>query len=81
MLKGPECSSVTRIGFVISKKIGGAVLRNRIKRVLKEALRKVDIQSYDSLDILLMVKLDIVSANLWEIKKILENNLILFLRG
>lgn len=79
MLKRPECNDIARIGFGISKKIGGAVLRNRIKRVLKEALRKVDIESCNGLDILLTVKPDIVSANLWEIKKILKNTLILFL--
>jgi len=72
---------VVRIGFGISKKVGGAVIRNKIKRVLKEALRKVDIESYNNLDILVMVRPDIVTANLWEIKKRLENNLILFITG
>ncbi len=72
---------MVRIGFGISKKVGGAVIRNKIKRVLKEALRKVDIESYNNLDILVMVRPDIVTANLWEIKKRLENNLILFITG
>ena len=72
---------MVRIGFGISKKVGGAVTRNKIKRVLKEALRKVDIESYNNLDILVMVRPDIVTANLWEIKKRLENNLILFVTG
>ncbi|HEY4695900.1 MAG TPA: ribonuclease P protein component [Candidatus Hydromicrobium sp.] len=81
ILKKPECNSVVRIGFGISKKVGGAVTRNKIKRVLKEALRKVDIESYNNLDILVMVRPDIVTANLWEIKKRLENNLILFITG
>lgn len=35
----PEESSGLRIGFVTSKKLGGAVARNRIKRRLREAVR------------------------------------------
>lgn len=32
-------SSKTRVGFAISKKVGNAVRRNRIKRILKEIFR------------------------------------------
>ncbi|HLJ56684.1 MAG TPA: ribonuclease P protein component [Chthonomonadaceae bacterium] len=33
----PHCA---RVGFVVSKKHGGAVVRNRIKRRLREAMRR-----------------------------------------
>lgn len=36
---GAPASDVTRFGFTVSKKVGKAVERNRIKRRLKEALR------------------------------------------
>ncbi len=36
---GAPSSNVTRFGFTVSKKVGKAVERNRIKRRLKEALR------------------------------------------
>ncbi len=34
---------VTRIGFTVTKKMGNAIARNRIKRRLREAVRKADL--------------------------------------
>lgn len=30
----------TRVGITVSKKVGGAVVRNRIKRIVREAIRR-----------------------------------------
>lgn len=38
----PEKITVNRIGISASKKIGGAVQRNRAKRVIREAYRSID---------------------------------------
>lgn len=38
----PEKRTINRIGISASKKVGGAVQRNRAKRVIREAYREID---------------------------------------
>lgn len=40
--QNPEKRKLNRIGISASKKIGGAVQRNRAKRVIREAYRRID---------------------------------------
>lgn len=40
----PNNLSATRCGYSISKGIGKATVRNRVKRLLKENVRKLDLQ-------------------------------------
>ena len=41
--KHPLKLTVNRVGISASKKVGGAVQRNRAKRLIREALRQIDI--------------------------------------
>lgn len=38
----PEKVRINRIGLTVSKKLGGAVVRNRVKRIIREAFLQID---------------------------------------
>ncbi len=42
MLANPEKEYLNRLGISVSKKNGGAVVRNRIKRIIREGYRAID---------------------------------------
>lgn len=52
----PNGLTVNRIGFSISKKVGTSVVRNRIKRLLKEALLLLDIKLKKGFDLILIAR-------------------------
>ena len=41
----PQHKRVNRVGLTVTKKIGGAVTRSRVKRILREGLRRVDTET------------------------------------
>ncbi|MGI5940553.1 MAG: ribonuclease P protein component [Thermoleophilia bacterium] len=55
-----EADDQLRVGFSVSKKLGGAVERNRIKRVLREAFRANAQSLRGSMDFVLIARLPIV---------------------
>ena len=65
----------TRLGITVSSKIGCAVVRNRVRRLLKENYRKIQGLS-DGFDIVLVARTRISSADFNEIGKDLRNALL-----
>ena len=42
IIAAPDGASRTRLGIVASRKLGGAVVRNRAKRLIREVFRVID---------------------------------------
>ena len=62
-----------RAGFAIGKKTGKAFQRNKIRRILKEILRKASIPI--SIDVFIVVRNTIAEAGYIELKRELEDSL------
>lgn len=67
-----------RYGFVVSKRVGNAVRRNKIRRRLREALRAyhTNIASSAGCDIVLIARSSIVKASFQEITAALSGVLL-----
>ena len=73
ILPRPKKIDISRVGFSISKKTGKAFQRNKLRRILKEVLRKVLIPF--NVDFYLIARKIILRASFIEIKKELEESL------
>lgn len=58
-----------RLGVSISKKIGNAVIRNRLKRVIKEIVRSYEDYMVDHMDVILIVRKPAVGMEYKELEK------------
>jgi ribonuclease P protein component len=47
--------AVARVGLVVSSKVGGAALRNRVKRRLREAVRR-ELHRFPPVDVVLVAR-------------------------
>ena len=69
-------SDKIRTRFIVTKKIGTAVVRNRIKRLLREILRLLKIVNFKEVEIIIIAKKNIKDVGFWEldteIKKVLK---------
>lgn len=62
-----------RLGVVVKKEIGKAVVRNKIKRRIREAYRRINEKLFQGYDIIIIAKKNIVELDCFEIYNELEN--------
>jgi ribonuclease P protein component len=65
--KRPTGSGPARAGLVVSRKVGGAVARNRAKRLLREALRLEGRELPEGLDLVVVARPSVAGASYREI--------------
>src|SRR4051795_2699506 len=58
VIRRPAVGRVSRLGVTVSRRVGGAVVRNRVKRVLRELFRQRRAQLMPPQDILVIAKPD-----------------------
>ncbi len=56
LIRPRDSAGPARLGVVASKKVGGSVVRNRVKRLVREAFRKNPDTFPDNLDVVIIVR-------------------------
>lgn len=67
----PKSDSLRRVGFAAGKRLGNAVIRNRVKRLLREAYRLHQHRLMNGVDLLLVGRQPLVHAGLANVNKAL----------
>jgi len=62
----------SRLGFSVSKRVGGAVVRNRAKRLMREATRLRQAMIVDGWDVVIIARQPMREANFHQVDRAVE---------
>lgn len=79
MIRLPNQAGHSRFGLVVSRKVGNAVTRNRVKRWLREIVRRLD--RHDPVDLVVIARSEAASAGLAALRLDVETAVGRFARG
>ena len=65
----PNSVERSRFGFAVPKRLGNAVERNKMKRILREFSRKNDILKSLAIDLIYLVKLNFLKEDKFELNQ------------
>ncbi|MBX6770227.1 MAG: ribonuclease P protein component [Chloroflexi bacterium] len=71
----PNEAGIVRVGIIVSKRLGKAVRRNRVRRLLREASRRLCDYIPGGWDLVIIARPAIVGVALTEITEVLANTL------
>ena len=64
----PAAGTASRLGIVASRKLGGAVVRNRAKRLIREAFRQ-NAAPHEPVDVVVIPKVAVVGVGASELQR------------
>lgn len=64
----PNALASLRVGYSVSKRIGGAVRRNRIKRLMRESIRAYSDLLEPGWDIVIIARQKVSLASYWDVQ-------------
>jgi ribonuclease P protein component len=67
----PNSLSHNRYGFVVGKRLGKAVVRNRLRRQLREAMRSIHDQLRPGFDMAVIARQPSLNLTYWELRETL----------